>query len=282
MTAFSPAGFRLLFRKFPNTTGLARNIAALDRNLLRDEYGKLVARAPHRADRGLEYFSDERDGTHSTSGRSGRNEEHLAVALWYLGGSWPRADDRPFRLLDYQFPLKARRGDREVGKVDLLAATDKGRLILVELKVASRAEGDRGDTPLDALMQGIRYAAIVEANLPVIAAETKARFGVKIAAQRPIVQVLAPKAWWLGWFDLKSSTRRAAGNWETELAGFAADVRSRLELPVEFAALDDIASFGPDPRQPRLSAAPALYAVRPGDRRPFGPALPWRPDAARP
>ena len=194
----------------------------------------------------------------------------------------PGPDGGRFGLLDYQFPLKARRGDREVGKVDLLAATDKGRLVVVELKVASRTEGARGDTPLDALMQAIRYAAIVEANLAGIAAEAKARFGIEITARRPVAQVLAPIAWWLGWFDLKSSTRRAAGNWEAELARFAADVRSRLELPVEFAALDDIADFGPDPRQPRLSAAPALYAVRPGDRRPFGPALPWRPDAARP
>ena len=193
MTAFSPAGFQLLFRKFPRTTGLARDVAAIDRNLLRDEYAALVERAPRRADRCLAYYSDERDGTHSTSGRSGRNEEHLAVALWNLGGSWPRAAGRPFRLLDYQFPLKARFNDEGIGKVDLLAATESGRLVVIELKVAPKSENDRGDTPLDALVQGIRYAAIVEANLSGIARAAKSCFGVEIAEQRPIVQVLRPR-----------------------------------------------------------------------------------------
>lgn len=128
--------------------------------------------------------------------------------------------------------------------------------------------------PLDALMQGIRYAAIVEANLSDIADEAEAHFGVEIAVQRPVVQVLVPKAWWIGWLDPKSSTRCAAGDWEPALARFAADVRNRLELPVEFAALDDVADFSPDPRKPQLSAAPALYPVRPSECRPFGPALP--------
>ena len=277
MTAFSPAGFRLLFHKFPNTTGLARNIAAIDRNLLRDEYRELKARAPRRAECGKQWFVLGHDGRLANGVRSALREKHVARALWNCKGAWSLPSGGRFRLLDYEFSLHAHQSDG-AGEVDLLAATDKGRLIVIEMKFAPRS-----DTPLGALMQGIRYAAIVEANLPVIAAEAKARFGVKIAAQRPIVQVLAPKAWWLGWFELKTSTRCAAGNWETALAGFAADVRSRLELPVEFAALDDIAGFvGPDPKQPRLSPAPALYPVRPGEQPSFGPALPWRPDAARP
>lgn len=274
---------QLLFqKKFSRTTGLARDIEAIDRNLLRDEYAALVERAPRRAGRGLAYFSDERDGTHSTSGRSGRNEEHLAVALWNLGGSWPRAAGRPFRLLDYQFPLKARRNDEDIGKVDLLAATENGRLVVIELKVAPKSENDRGDTPLDALVQGIRYAAIVEANLSGIARAAKSCFGVEIAEQRPIVQVLAPKAWWIDWLDLKGRARRVAGNWEAELRRFAGDVRAHLDLPIEFMALDDVADFGPNPRKPSLSSAPALYPIRPGERRPFGPALLWCPDGDRP
>lgn len=221
MTAFSPDGFQVLFRKF-RTTGLARDIAAIDPNLLRDEYAALVERAPRRAARRLRYFMHSHDGTRSTSGCSSRNEEHLAVALWDLGGSWPRSDGGRFRLLDYQFPLKARRGDKGVGKVDLLAIADTGRLIVVELKIQPTGKNTNRDTPLDALMQGIRYAAIVEANLSDIANEAKPRFGVEIAVQRPVAQVLAPKAWWRRWLDPKSKhapRRRGLGTRARPLRG---------------------------------------------------------------
>ena len=50
------------------------------------------------------------------------------------------------RLLDYQFPLQASRADAGLGKADLLGATDRGRLVVVELKVP-RKNGSPGDAP---------------------------------------------------------------------------------------------------------------------------------------
>ena len=38
-------------------------------------------------------------------------------------------------MLYYQFPLKAKQADKGIGKVDLRGATDRGRLIVIELKV---------------------------------------------------------------------------------------------------------------------------------------------------
>ena len=56
-----------------------------------------------------------------------------------------------------------------------------------------------------AFMQGLRYAAIVEANHSVIAAEAARCFNVKIIEEPPVVQILAPKAWWRAWSIRRSS-----------------------------------------------------------------------------
>ena len=84
------------------------------------------------------------------------------MALWNLDCRWPRLGGGHHRFLDYQVPLKAKRADYGIGKVDLLGVTDRGRLIVVELKYP---RSGRGDSPAQALMAGLRYAAIVEANL---------------------------------------------------------------------------------------------------------------------
>jgi hypothetical protein len=57
-------------------------------------------------------------------------------------------------------------------------------------------------------MEGLRYAAIVEADLEAIASEAHRRFGVKISGEPPIIALLAPRAWWRGWIDTP-----AAGAW---------------------------------------------------------------------
>ena len=70
------------------------------------------------------------------------------MALWNEEKSWPHTDEGEFRLLDYEFPLKARRCDQGIGEVDLLGITKQGRLMVVELKkVKGNDDNDRGDTP---------------------------------------------------------------------------------------------------------------------------------------
>lgn len=283
MSHFHPDDFPILFHDglYKRTTGLADTIASLDRNDLFSEYKRLRGCAPKRLERGKSYFV-EHDGVISSLGdaeKSNRKEEHLAIALWNLKEHWPRPGNGRFRLLDYQFPLKASRSDQGIGKVDMLGLTDRGRLIIIELKVKPRNAGSRGDTPLLALMEGLRYAAIVEANRDVIAIEAKHQFKEDITDEPPIVQVFAPRAWWKGWFDMEGSTRRCAGDWEPAFARLATDIEEgRLGVPVECVALEDIEdggiTYGADGRAPTLGRAPALYPVRPGEKRPIGPVLP--------
>ena len=143
----------------------------------------------------------------SSAGSSNRLEEHTAIALMNLDRFWPLPCGGWFRLLDYQVPLKANQADARVGKIDLLGVSDRGRLVVVELKVQAQA-GGRSDPPPPALMEGLRYAAIVEADLEAIASEAHRRFGVKISGEPPIIALLALRAWWRGWIDTP-----AAGAW---------------------------------------------------------------------
>ena len=272
MSNFNPANFPILFRDncYNRTTKLAQTIADINVKDLLGEYQILRVCAPRRSDRNKRYFVGH-DGIVSSSDgsrKSNRFEEHLAIAIWNLKEDWPHPGGDAFRILDYQFPLKAKQTDRGIGKVDLLGATDRGRLIVIELKVKpekrSGRSDARGDTPLRALMEGLRYAAIVEANLDVIAREAKSCFSVGILKEPPIVQVLAPRAWWDGWTtDMVGSTRRAAGDWEGEFARFLQDIEREISVPVELMALDDIDAeaigYGADGRKPTLGRKPGLH-----------------------
>ena len=122
------------------------NTLASDVGMLARCYEHLVRVAPRRHARGKRYVHG-RTGTTSSGASSNRREEHLAVALCNAsrrGVAFALPDRRPFAIIDYQMPLKARQGDLGVGKVDLFAVVD-GRLpCVIELKVAG--ESARGDT----------------------------------------------------------------------------------------------------------------------------------------
>ena len=56
--------------------------------------------------------------------------------------------------------------------------------MVIELKVKP-ADGSRGETPMKALVEGLRYAAIIQANREVIAEEAKTCFHKEISAEPP-------------------------------------------------------------------------------------------------
>ena len=273
MEATSRAAQQILFRQNWPTRGLAAEISKIDREVLCTEYENLRCSAPQRWSRGKRYFG-RHDGRLSNSGGSNRFEEHLAIALWCM---WRRPGASSVRLLDYQVPLKAQQSDEGIGKVDLLAVAGGGRLKVIELKVKPEKETARGESPMDALMEGLRYAALVDANREAIAQEARDRFDEEISEGPPIVQILAPKAWWRGWLELAGSTRRAAGRWEREFVRLTQDIEERLGIVVECMALDDVQpadiDYGADGRRPRVNRALALYPVRLGRTPAIGPAL---------
>ena len=172
------------------------------------------------------------EGTHPDTPRI-QWEPRYAMALWNLECRWPRFDGSWHRFLDYQMPLKAIRENRDIGKIDLLGVTDRGRLIVVEFKCP---RSGRGQSPMHAWMEGLRYAAVVEANLGVLAREARNCFGCKVAVETPpIVQVLGPRSWWCDWLD-SGLKHRAAGDWNHAFVRLASAVEARIGVAVECVA----------------------------------------------
>ena len=208
------------------------NTLASDVGMLARCYEHLVRVAPRRHARGKRYVHG-RTGTTSSGASSNRREEHLAVALCNAsrsGVAFALPDRRPFAIIDYQMPLKARQGDLGVGKVDLFAVVD-GRLpCVIELKVAG--ESARGDTPLRALLEGLAYCAIVEANAADIASEVAEQHA--LSASRPTLVVMAPDNYWAGYLD-----HPAAGRWLPAVRDLVSGLRETLGLEAYLLALLD-------------------------------------------
>lgn len=281
MDARSPGSRAVIFRRdWSGITGLAKAISKIDPDDLSKEYEALRHHAPQRHDVDKRYFVGHDGRLSSRKETEGSHchvdEEHLAIALWRAGGFWPQADAGRLRLLDYQLPLWSRKSDKDRA-VDLLGATDRGQLTVIELKVKPKSDMNRGESPMSALIQGLRYAAIIDTNRAAIAEEAKRRFGEDISEEPPIVQILAPKSWWRGWLELSGSTRRAAGAWELEFVRLARNIEERLGVVVEFMALDDVQhsdiDFGSDGRRPQVNRTLAVHPVRPGDTPAIGPPL---------
>lgn len=163
-----------------------RQALVLDPAALARGYHRLRETAPRRAQG---YLSKNRTGVTASGAASNRIEEHLAVALFNRGALM--LPEEPLTLLDYQFPLKGVRADSGVGKIDLLGLRRDGSLAIFELKVADNAEDRR-----IALLEGLIYAAIVEANIDAIAAEFRAGCGREIARVRPHIVIAAPPGYW--------------------------------------------------------------------------------------
>lgn len=247
----------MLWRRW-GARGLAKAIEAVDREALAAEYAAARAAAPRRHSRGLRYLVEGHDGRHTTetSRCSGRLEEHLAVALWRTGRRWGRADGSGWRWVDYQVPLKARRRDRH-GKVDLVGVEDGGRLVVTEMKVGAV----RRDSPPGAVMQGLRYAAVVEANAEAIGQELAERgFQTAGCYSAPLVQVLAPKEWWGAWLQPEPAVRRVAGPWEEALAELLRDVGESVGVEAELLVMEG-GRLEEDTREPRLRGTPTIEAV---------------------
>lgn len=266
MTGFSTDKFSILFNKNWSVSGLAKIIAGIDRDALCHEYRVLKQCAPRRSDLGKLYFVGH-SGKLPERRPSNRFEERSAIALWNLNECWSRPGGGWFIILDYQFPLKARQSDRGIGKVDLLGITDQGQLMVIELKREGR--NNLGETPAAALLQGLRYAAIVEANSKAIITDVENHPGdrfkdVKVTDAPPVIQVLAIKSWWSTWFNLGASTRRKVGDWEMEFLNLAVYIEIELGVTIDCMVPDsdpDPMIFGTGGRTPHFRQVPALYPV---------------------
>jgi len=204
----------------------------LDSDELTAAYSRVRKSAPRRHDHNKTYFVVHA-GLMNRAEESNRDEEHLALALWgaaQKGASMGLPDGRALVIIDYQTPLKAKLGDKGIGKVDLFGLIDGCHLAVIELKVLP-ANG-RGDTPLRAYLEALAYCAIVEANASDIAREASKRFDKSINNRLPALIVMAPEAYWAGYVE-QTSVRP----WWPNLSSLAAKMDNLLGLETHFLCL---------------------------------------------
>ena len=119
------------------------------------------------------------------------------MALWRAsrasGGFVISPANERLEIIDYQTPLKAKRADSRIGKIDLLGLVGD-RLAVIELKRASSR-----DSPLRAFLEGLAYCAIMESNLNCIRDEIVKLCGRVISSRPPILIVTAPNEYWRSW-----------------------------------------------------------------------------------
>jgi hypothetical protein len=244
-------------RRLPKS---GRRSLRLDANMLAAGYFQMRSNAPRRAQG---YFSATHSGVTSSGGFTNRIEEHLAVALW-CRGELALPNGERLRLLDYQTPLKSVRADNGIGKIDLLGLHADGTLAVVELKVEQNAEDRR-----IALLEGLIYAAIVEANIAQIAKEFGDAHRRTIVTARPRVLVIAPPTYW--------SDDRAYPS-TGDLATLAGGIARAIPLDISLLRLcdADALELGLNGRPPRVRGHAFLSPL--GDN--SGANAPLRPTGA--
>ena len=207
-------------------TGFGAATARLSADELTTLYRELYASAPRRHRRGKRYFEG-RSGTTSSGEQSNRREEHLAVALrnaFFRTRPLALEHGRTLTLLDYQTPLKERRDNKGIGKVDLFGVIDGTLPCVIELKVPT-AHGGCSDTPLRAFLEAFAYCAIIEANIDDLAAEAKETLGCTIKPARPTLMTMAPEDYWVSYLH-----HPRAGDWWPQLERLAAELTDSLGL----------------------------------------------------
>jgi hypothetical protein len=212
-------------------TEVAQNLNIM---VLAEKYRNLVENAPQRHDTGKQHFVGhdyfrEREG-------SNRKEEHLAGALFNYcraGNSLKLPDGKELQILDYQFPLQAKRSDKDVGKVDLFGVMDHTVPCVIELKVDQK-RGGRPDTPLKALLEGLAYCAIIEANQEAIRKEAHSKLSLHLQSQGLYLIVLAPEKYWNYFINNKST-----GPWQGAMQQLASKISKTLGPTVSLISIRD-------------------------------------------
>ncbi len=241
--------FDLLFnRRWPKSS-LANDLAEIDATSYSQAYQSLKKRAPTRP-HGRPYLGG-RTGYPTTEGKTNRREEHFAIAMVNLQNCWLLPDGTRFELLDYQVPLKAARSDREIGKIDMFGVTEHGRALLVELKVIGHSGGP-SDPPPVALLEGLRYASVVEANLERLAEELRGNFGRDMILERPDIVILGEADWWSRWLFADEGAKSV-------LEEKAKELSQALGVSIVFATLPNTqVEYGNRSKAPRLADLPRL------------------------
>ncbi len=230
----------------------------LDIDALVSAYANLVERAPKRSLNKKQYFQADHDGFPTGDENSNRREEHLALALFNQSHLFDFPGGRDLNIIDYQTPLKSKRDDKGIGKIDLFGVIDSSIPAVIELKIDG-IKRRAADTPLRALLEGLAYCAIVEANIADITDEAQSKFNLLFTCTRPDLIVMAPSDYWHSYLNKPS-----AGDWLPMLETMVSEVRQKLHINIHLCSLLN-ADFemGSSQKRPILKNQSHLVPVAP-------------------
>lgn len=206
--------------------GLADHIRAVDVAELKRAYVAFRDGAPSRSERGIPFFLGHDGGGAASSLTS---ERVRAKAIFDSGPI--RFGEDAIRVLDYEILLRSIRADAGIGEIDLIGVDGADRMWILELKV-----GDNSDTPLKALLQCLRYAAIVEANLESIQSEAIDRFGIPLGWP-PVLALVADNTYWQ-----RLLATKPAGDWMAAMGGLIEEISIGFGLEVVILDMGTLAA----------------------------------------
>ena len=227
-------------------TSLDSTIEALDIDELSGAYFRSIAEAPQRTLRQKKLIV----GHDGASDASTPNREKVVAKALFNQRAPLQIGEHSVTLIDYEVPLRAERADGGIGEIDLLGLDETNRLWIIELKVSPNTE-----TPLKALLQALRYSAILDANRRAIAME----IGERTMKQIRWPAVLAVSADRVYWERLTSTAK--AGAWLEAISRLTDRIESTLGLSVWLLDLGDLKAEVIDGRA-RLVSAPDVATIR--------------------
>jgi len=228
-------------REVRQSKGFREVATRLTGEALAEMYQQEVANAPKRYSSGKKFLVGQK-GVVPRGGKAGRPHEHLSMALVNRFRTVGEGLDLPaapagdtLEAFAYQVPLKVRQTDpdRRIGKVDLVGAIPEDRLAVVALKYVSPSatRGSTGDTPLRALLEGLAYTAIVQANRSEIIEEIDAAYGRKLGGDPPVLIILGNTRYWE--LCRKREAQRGAA-WINQMERLAQEIDLNLGIAVRY------------------------------------------------
>lgn len=249
---------------------------------LAEMYQQEVANAPKRYDSDKKFLVSQK-GVAPRGGKSGKPHEHLAIALVNRFRAAGEGLDLPaapagdtFDSLAYQVPLKVRQSDPDtrIGKVDLVGCVPENRLALAMLKFVppTATRGSTGDTPLRALLEGLAYTAIIQANRQEVLAEIDEAYGRQISEEPPVLILLGNTRYWE--LCRKREAQKGAA-WINQMERLAQEIDENLGIEVRYLGmkLQGDPGWEYDEDKPTLVGTPVLdraWGLGAGKVRPKG------------
>jgi len=258
-------------REIKKVTGFRKAAIELNGEKLLELYEQQKEAAPKRHEAEKKYFG-QHDGTLPSKPKADK-DEHLAIALYNRcrdEGPLELPDGSSLDLIDYHVGLQATKDDKAVGAIDLLGVTEDDRLAVVALKfVAPQAKrGTTGETPLRALIEGLAYAAILEANIDAVIGDAKSELGRTVSNATPLVLVVGNLRYW----ELcRKRDAQSGAAWIAEMERLAREIEPILGVEIRFLGLELTGdpNWSTAETRPELAGAPeVLTAWEPGAGKP--------------